>query len=203
MSEAATGDAPRPGLRERKKARTRTLIQQHALRLFQEQGYDETTVEQIAEAAEVSPSTVFNYFPTKPDLVIYDDLDERMIDAYRSQPPELNAIGALRGTMTALFTITIAQELETQLVRERLIRTIPELRASMLDELVRTLREIVDLVAERSGRPTDDDEVVTFAGAVIGIAIAAWFSSEGSRWVEQFAQRLDEGLDRLESGFRL
>ena len=51
-------DQPRPSLRERKKAKTRAAIQEHALRLFHEQGYEETTVEQIADAAEVSPSTL-------------------------------------------------------------------------------------------------------------------------------------------------
>jgi transcriptional regulator GlxA family with amidase domain len=57
--------AARPGLRERKKTKTRAAIREHALRLFREQGYEATTVEQIAEAAEVSHSTFFRYFPTK------------------------------------------------------------------------------------------------------------------------------------------
>lgn len=56
---------PPVGLRERKKAKTKAAIQQHALRLFRQQGYQATTVEQIAEAAEVSPSTFFRYFPPR------------------------------------------------------------------------------------------------------------------------------------------
>ena len=67
--------ATRPGLWERKKARTRAAIREHAFRLFREQGYDATTVDQIAEAAEVSPSTFFRYFPTKEDVVLQDDME--------------------------------------------------------------------------------------------------------------------------------
>ena len=63
------------GLRERKKAKTKSAIQSHAIRLFREQGFAATTVEQVAEAAEVSPSTVFRYFATKEDLVVNDDYD--------------------------------------------------------------------------------------------------------------------------------
>ena len=87
MDAIGTDDPPKLGLRERKKAKTRAAIQEQALRLFREQGYEETSIEAIAEAAEVSPSTVFRYFPTKPDLVIYDDLDDRMIEAFRASPP--------------------------------------------------------------------------------------------------------------------
>jgi len=199
----AIDDRPRPGLRERKKAKTRSLLQEHALRLFREHGYAETTVEQIAEAAEVSPTTVYRYFPTKADLVIYDDLDERMIEAFRSQPPELNAIGALRAAFRTGFAAAVGEELVIQRERERLMRSEPELRAAMLDELTRTVQEITGLIAERSGRAPNDDMVVALAGAVIGIAIAAWLGSSGEDWANRFVQRVDLGMAALEFGFRL
>ncbi len=60
-----TSPEPRLGLRERKKIKTRMAIRKATYRLVQEQGYDATTIEQIAEAAEVSPSTVFRYFPPR------------------------------------------------------------------------------------------------------------------------------------------
>src|SRR5579863_8692249 len=89
----------RPGLRERKKARTRAAIREHALRLFREQGYDATTVEQIAAAAEVSPSTFFRYFPTKEDVVLRDDFDDRAFEAFDRQPVSLPPIVAFRAAM--------------------------------------------------------------------------------------------------------
>ncbi|MGA2514752.1 MAG: TetR family transcriptional regulator [Candidatus Limnocylindrales bacterium] len=194
-------EPPRPGLRERKKARTRALIQEQALRLFRDRGYEETSVEDIAEAAEVSPSTVFRYFPTKPDLVIYDDLDERMIEGFRAQPAELDPVQALRASLRSGFAGLAGEEMALQLERERLMRTVPELRAAMLGEFTRTLREIADLVAERTGRPANDDDVLALAGAVIGLSIAAWLGGEDETWTERFLARIDRGMALLESGF--
>src|SRR5712692_1098848 len=74
MSPAAA-PAVKLGLRERKKLKTREAIQREAMRLFQKHGYEETTIEQIAAGAEISPSTFFNYFPTKEDVVLYDAYD--------------------------------------------------------------------------------------------------------------------------------
>src|SRR5206468_9013892 len=85
-----------PGLRERKKRKTRWLIQAQALRLFREQGYDQTTVDQIAAAAEISPSTFFRYFKTKEDVVLEDEYDPMLLGAFDAAPPDLRPIPALR-----------------------------------------------------------------------------------------------------------
>ena len=200
-------DAPlpsaKPGLRERKKARTRAQLQATALRLFREQGYGETTVEQIAEAAEVSPTTVYRYFPTKPDLVIYDDLDDRLIAAFRAQPAGVSALQALRRSMVEVFESLAAGDVALQMEREALIRSEPELRAAMFPEVVRTLDEIAAMIAERSGRPTDDEAVRALAGAVLGLTIAIWFSPDSKGWQANYLARFNAGMALLENGFRL
>jgi len=100
VTELRSASQDKPcGLRERKKARTRAAIREHALRLFREQGYQRTTVEQIAAAAEVSPSTFFRYFPTKEDLVLQDDMDTRMLEAFERQPTGLSPVAAIRGAI--------------------------------------------------------------------------------------------------------
>ena len=73
-------------LRERKKLKTRESIQREAMRLIQKQGYDKTTIEQIAAAVEVSPSTFFNYFPSKEDVVLYDAYDPVIIPLLSERP---------------------------------------------------------------------------------------------------------------------
>jgi AcrR family transcriptional regulator len=193
-------EEPRPGLRERKKAKTRTAIQEHALRLFAEQGYEATTVEQIADAAEVSPSTFFRYFPTKEDVVMYDALDPLLLAAWESQPAELSPIGALRATMRQVFGAAPADVLARQDERALLIFAVPELRMRMLDELVRSMHLLIEIAAKRATRAPDDVAVQALAGAVIGVGIAAWVSGGGLR-ASDFLERMDAGLAELESGF--
>ena len=193
-------EQPRPGLRERKKAKTRTAIQEHALRLFAEQGYEATTVEQIADAAEVSPSTFFRYFPTKEDVVMYDALDPLLLAAWEAQPAELSPIGALRATMRDVFGGAPTDVLAAQDKRAVLIFAVPELRMRMLDELVRAMQMLIDIAARRTGRPSDDPAVQALAGAVIGVGIAAWVGAGGLR-VSDYVERMDAGLAELEAGF--
>ncbi|HMA36729.1 MAG TPA: TetR family transcriptional regulator, partial [Chloroflexia bacterium] len=147
MSDPDAG--PVIGLRERKKAKTRAAIQEHALRLFGAQGYAATSVEQIAAAAEVSPSTFFRYFPTKEDVVLYDVLDPLFFAAFRAQPAELPPIAALRAGFRAVFADLPAAEVAQQRERAALIFQEPALRMRALDEFVRSLQELTELIAAR------------------------------------------------------
>src|SRR5690348_1119169 len=100
-----------PGLRERKKQKTRWLIQEHALRLFNEQGYEQTTVDQIAAAAEISPSTFFRYFKTKEDVVLEDEYDPLLLRLLATAPAELHPVTALRRILDQAFKDMSAADL--------------------------------------------------------------------------------------------
>jgi AcrR family transcriptional regulator len=190
------------GLRERKKAKTRATIQDHALRLFQEQGYDATTVEQIAEAAEISPSTFFRYFPSKEDVVLYDDLDPLFIAAFEAQPPNMSPIEAMRRTLRAVFTSAPADQMERQWERARLALAVPELRMRMLDQLVAAVQLIAEMAAKRVGRRADDLAVRTFAGATVGAVMAAMLTIIEDPSADLLAL-MDESLAYLEAGLPL
>ena len=200
-----TDVVPHTSLRERKKAKTRTAIRVQALRLFRAQGYDATTVEQIAAAAEVSPSTFFRYFPAKEDVVLRDDFDDRMFEAFDRQPPSLAPVAALRAAIReAVATLTPAEWAEFQEM-SALGLSIPEVRARMLDEMTRTMDMWAGALAKRVGRPPDDLAIRVYTGAVFGVIMAVIGPetyAEGAVGLQTFA-RLDEALALLEGGLSL
>ena len=203
MSDVSAADGPKPcGLRERKKARTRVAIRQHALRLFREQGYAATTVEQIAEAAEVSPSTFFRYFPTKEDVVLRDDFDPMAIERFEAQPPDLSPIAALRAAMRETFADAPAGQIEQWQELNKLTTSIPELRARALDEFMRSVKMVTDLMAKRLGRDPDDLAVRTLAGAIIGVGISVMIRTQDDPLANTI-ELMDAGLALLEAGLPL
>jgi len=159
------------GLRERKKAKTRAAIQHHALRLFREQGYERTTIEQIADAAEVSESTFYRYFPTKEDVVLWDQFDPLLIEAFAAQPAELTPIQAMRGAFRAVFEALTPEEWDEQRKRFELEMAVPELRAAVADQLIGSVGVAAQAIGDRVGRPANDFAVRTVAGAVIGVML--------------------------------
>jgi AcrR family transcriptional regulator len=203
-------------LRERKKARTRASLREHALRLFREQGYQATTVEQIAAAAEVSPSTFFRYFPTKEDVVLQDDMDTRMVQAFARQPAELSPIAAVRAAMREAWNSFTPEEWAQIQEGGKLSMYVPEIRARAINEFSRTIKVIAEALASRLGRAPDDFQVRCLAGAVIGVMMAVVLPDKLEAETEAEAEavahdtigpdtvpRVDEALAFLEQGLPL
>jgi AcrR family transcriptional regulator len=193
------------GLRERKKARTRAAIRQHALRLFMDQGYSATTVEQIAEAAEVSPATFFRYFPTKEDVILQDDFDIVALAEMEAQPPEVGPVAAFRAAAAEARRHLTAEDLRTLATTTHLTMTVPEVRARALDEFMRTTDQIAGAIARRTGGSPGDFEIRNLAGAVIGVVMAAavpWDAANPPDFLAML-DRIDAGLAHLDAGLPL
>jgi AcrR family transcriptional regulator len=208
MTSSEAGEAPTLGLRERKKAKTHAAIQQQAMRLFRDHGYDATTVEQIAAAAEVSPSTFFRYFPTKEDVVLRDDYDQVLMEVFLAQPPELSPLQATRSAIHAMAGVAGSlspEERKLEQVRMALTFSVPEVRARWMDEFSRAFRRLASGVAARAGRTPDDLRVRTFVGALIGVMMVAMESlaeDPSIEWMDVLPT-LDTALGYLEAGLPL
>jgi AcrR family transcriptional regulator len=200
--ESATDSGPKAGLRERKKARTRAEIQRQALRLFRERGYEATTVVRIAEAAEVSESTFFRYFPTKEDVVLWDEFDPLILEAFKAQPTESDPIRALRDAISAVLARTSATEREHLRERVGLLLSVPPLRAALVDQIHGPMRLLAEAVAERTGRRPDDPAVRALTGAMMGVGLSAMFAAVESPDAD-IVSLIDEGLAQLEAGLPL
>ncbi|WP_406674808.1 helix-turn-helix domain-containing protein [Nonomuraea sp. N2-4H] len=130
--------AQRSSLRERRRVQTQRTIQAHAIRPFSERGYDATTMNDVAEAAGVSPMTLYRHFPTKEDLVLIDQHGELIAERITASPPDqplVRRIGrALVAAATALTGDGAEADRRSLLVRLRLMTSTPALRARHLDD---------------------------------------------------------------------
>src|SRR5262249_58589900 len=133
---------------------------------------DETTVEQIADAAEVSPSTFFRYFPTKEDVVLQDDMDLLWLEVYRAQPPGLGPLAAMRNSLRVALDNLDAADLGQLREAMDLAMTVPAVRARMLEELARTMQIVAEADGDRAGEAARHFEVAGPGGAVGGRALA-------------------------------
>lgn len=161
-------DRPRPGLRERKKIRTRTAIRTATYELIEHQGYDATTIEQIAERAEVSPSTVFRYFPSKEDIVLTDEYDTALEEDLRARPADEPWLDSLRYVLRKAIGVSGAEEPEVTRLRSRLMLEVPAVRSRMIESMSETGRLLCRVIAERTGRDSADLEVRVYAMSLIG-----------------------------------
>lgn len=187
-------------LRERKKEKTRLAIQQVALDLFERDGYERTTIESIAAAAEVSPSTVYRYFETKEAIVFWDRWDPRMIDAIAARPAGEPAIDSLRAALDELMPVALAEEGGLIHRRMRLSLDEPELQAHLNELAAGVTALVVHTLAARDGRADDDFELQVAANALMAalvVALRTWAASGGD-----IAELCDRAIALVANGTR-
>ncbi|MCR5978316.1 TetR family transcriptional regulator [Gordonia jinghuaiqii] len=161
----------RMGLREQHKQRTRNTIRHAAIALIAEQGYAKTTVEQIAEAAGVSHTTFFRYFPTKELVVVGDEhLHDEARSIVASMPPGLSHFDLIRRLLSELHRLTVDDPWVGNPLRMNLIRTEPLLQKTFQIESERMLSGVTQLVADYLGIDADDFGLKVFLDAVAGVA---------------------------------
>ncbi|MFG2696931.1 TetR family transcriptional regulator [Kitasatospora sp. NPDC048407] len=186
-------------LRERKKLKTRQTLRREAFRLFAEQGWEATTVDQIAAAAEVSPATFFRYFPTKEDIVLNDEYDPVMAAAIRARPADEPFLTSAREVLVGLVRRIAEQEREELYARMRLTASVPSLRLRMLNAAGQPRTMMLDLLTERAGLDTPTLELRITAAAVAAALTETslyWADHEGR---DDLADLLDRALAHLQS----
>lgn len=197
-----TVDAENPGLRERKKTRTREAMYKHAMRLFLKQGYEETTVEQIAAEAEVSYSTFFRYFSSKEAVVFADDFDDQIAAEFERQLAELPAPRALATAMRRVTDSLSGPELNALWQRNNLVHSLPVLRAAVVRHLDESFVAIREAAARHTGLDRDDFTIRIFAGAMQGIWMTVYFQW-GDRSLPEMVDYMARGMELAETGLPL
>lgn len=178
MNRPAT---PPTGLRAHKKARTRSALQEEALRLFLSQGYENTTVDQIARAAGVSSMTFFRHFPTKESVVESDDYDPLIVRLIQRRPAREHPLDALRHALAEGLATVYATDRDTLFVRTRLILGTPALRARLWENQHATERMLTAALAARSGQEPDLPLRVLASAALAALttALDIWVEGDG------------------------
>jgi AcrR family transcriptional regulator len=210
MTTAATTQL---GLRERKKQRTRQQIADAARRLFIERGFEHVTVAEIARVADVSEQTVFNYFPSKEDLVYWqmESFEEKLLNAIRERDPGESVLAAFARfvrTPRGLLAKPDAQAREQLAAVTRLIEESRALRAREQQIFAGYTESLAALVAEETGADTADIEPWVAANAIMGVhqALIAYTRRRivkgvrPSQLAREVPAQADRALARLERG---
>jgi AcrR family transcriptional regulator len=192
-----------PGLRERKKARTSQALEDAALDLFATKGFDATTIEEIADAVEVSPRTFFRYFASKEEVLFTEDAgrDCDLADFLADRPSSESSLEKLRAALMG-WTADYEQDRPRLLRRAQVVHGTPSLTATALahwqakEEVV-----VAALLAADPGADRGETRlVVAVSFAALRVTIEAWLDDGGAGDLPRLAaaalERLSQGLDR-------
>lgn len=171
--------------------RTRQRLQDHAIRLFAERGFDDVTVEEIATAAGVSHMTFFRNFPTKEAVVLDDPYDPVIGDAIAGQAQDLPPLERVRrGVLEAWVNLDPPPD-DMVSTRLRLAASHPSLRARVWENNLRTEDVIVDAL---TGTGVGRLEARAAAGAVNGALTAALFDWAENPGAESLGRTIHRAL---------
>jgi mycofactocin system transcriptional regulator len=193
------GGTAHPG---RRRATSRTELEQVAFGLFASRGFDATTVDEIAAAAGIGRRTFFRYFPSKNDVPwgAFEDELERMRVRLKACPPQVPLMDAIR---LALIDFNRVAPAQVPLHRRRmeLILRVPTLLAHSTLRFAAWRAVVAEFVAERTGRRPDDLAPQAIAHAVLGVSVAAyehWLDDPGA----DLGTLLDDAMRELAASFR-
>ena len=195
----------KPDWRREKRTSTRRRVRAHALRLFCEQGYDATTVEQIAAAAGVSHVTFFRYFPTKEDVVLSDDYDPLITALLAQTPAERPVPQRIRDALLQGLAEIYETERDALLAQNQLIAATPALRSRLWGDQMATQQLLLDALGPS---PADQGSRlrarVTVAAclAAATTAVLTWADNNGTPELPQLINQAFDALARLEQGNR-
>jgi AcrR family transcriptional regulator len=181
------------------------MIQSEALRLFAEKGYAQTTIEDIADAAAISPRTFFRYFPTKEDVVLWDEYDPEAAELLAARPADEPVAESCRAVIRETLGGLFRRDPTELLGRVRLLSSVPELRARFLDMqagwLSSTEVQDSELAAALAHRHLADDRqlrvIVAALSAAVTIAIDEWQRDGGK---SDLLVLFDKTVDALATG---
>lgn len=197
-------DGPAEGLRERHRRRTEATLEEAALALFEERGFDLVTVDDIAAAADISRRTFFRYFATKEDVLLADQPRrlEELRAALAARPAEEPALSALRHALLSLAD-EHEQNRDLLLRKARIVRATPSLQIRWMGMQRAWEQAVTEMVAERLGvDPLADLRPGVIAAATLAslrTAIAMWVTAGGRG---DLAAMVVEALDLLDGGLQ-
>ena len=197
MAEEFAAARP-PSRRQAHKLRTERALQQAALDLFAEQGYDTTTTDEIAERAGVSPRTFFRYFSTKESVLFAGEYGwfQSFTTQFLAQPADLSDLEAMRATLHALAP-DLNKTRRALVLYERAVASSPTLRGGVLDRLERDIITIAEAIGSR--RDLADPDLACTALATMALmtyrsAIKRWIAGPASADLRDL---IAEGFDAL------
>ncbi|PSK89379.1 TetR family transcriptional regulator [Murinocardiopsis flavida] len=191
------------GLRERKRIKTMRQVQEAALDLFDQHGFDAVTVERVAATAEVSPSSVYRYFGTKEGIVLWNphqqSLGERLDHAVTESPP----LEAMRRAISAFAADAAEWDESRDQRRMRYLMEVPAIQAAAASHVAPMSARMAALLAETTGREPTDFEVQVVSGALVGALLGAMHHWHSGGYTEPLADVLDRTFDTVANGLDL